>query len=74
MKESDTVVLRRALPDAGLEAGDVGTIVHRHDDASYEVEFISGEGDTVAVLTLSDTDVRAIQPREILHVRSLAHH
>ncbi len=42
-------------------------------DASYEVEFISGEGGTVAVLTLSDTDIRAIQPREILHVRNLAH-
>ncbi len=40
MKELDTVVLRRALPDAGLEAGDVGAIVHCHSDASYEVEFI----------------------------------
>ncbi len=74
MKELDSVVLCRALPDAGLEAGDVGAIVHSHDDASYEVEFVSGEGDTVAVLTLSDTDIRAIQPREILHVRRLAHH
>ncbi len=72
MEELDTVVLRRALPDAGLEAGDVGAIVHRHSDAGYEVEFIAGEGDTVAVLTLSDTDIRAIRPREILHVRNLA--
>ncbi len=74
MKELDTVVLRRALPDAGLEAGDVGAIVHCHSDASYEVEFISGEGGTVAVLTLSVADIRAIQPSEILHVRNLAHH
>ena len=73
MKELDTVVLRRALPDAGLEAGDVGAIVHCHGDASYEVEFISGEGGTIALLTLSDADIRAIEPREILHVRSLAH-
>ena len=73
MKELDSVVLCRALPDAGLEPGDVGAIVHCHGDGSYEVEFISGEGGTVAVLTLSDADIRAIQPREILHVRNLAH-
>jgi len=73
MKELDTVVLRRALPDASLEAGDVGVTVHCHSEASYEVEFIPGEGGTVAVLTLSDNDIRPTRPREILHVRSLAH-
>ena len=74
MKELDTVVLRRELPDAGLEAGDVGAIVLSHGDDSYEVEFISGEGGTVAVVTLSGADLRPIEAREILHVRSLAHH
>ena len=74
MKDFDSVVLRRALPDAGLEEGDVGAIVHCHDDDAFEVEFISGEGETVAVLTLAGADLRAIQPREILHVRKLAHH
>ena len=74
MKELDAVVLRRALPEAGLEAGDVGAIVYRHPEDSYEVEFVSGEGGTVAVLTLSGVDLRPIEPREILHVRSLAHH
>ena len=73
MKELDTVVLRRALPEAGLEAGDVGAIVHCHPDDSYEVEFVSGEGGSVAVLTVPGSDLRPIQAREILHVRSLAH-
>ena len=73
MKELDTVVLRRALPEVGLEAGDVGAIVHRHSDDSYEVEFVSGEGGTVAVVTLSIADLRPIEALEILHVRSLAH-
>ncbi len=73
MKELDTVVLRRELPEAGLEAGDVGAIVHCHADDSYEVEFVSGEGGTVAVVTLSGADLRPIEAREILHVRSLAH-
>ena len=72
MKELDTVVLRRALPEAGLEAGDVGAVVHRYDAESYEVEFVSGEGGTVAVVTLPASDLRLIEAREILHVRSLA--
>jgi hypothetical protein len=72
MRELDTVVLRRALPEAGLEAGDVGAVVHCHSAEAFEVEFVSGEGGTVAVLTLSADDLRPIEPREILHVRSLA--
>ncbi len=73
MKELDSVVLCRGLPEAGLEAGDVGAIVHRHSETSFEVEFVSGEGDTVAVVTLSAGDLRPIDAREILHVRNLAH-
>lgn len=71
MKGLDTVVLRRELPEVGLEAGDVGAIVHCHGDEVYEVEFVSGEGGTLAVVTLSATDLRPIEAREILHVRSL---
>ena len=73
MKELDAVVLRRPVPDAGLEIGDVGAIVHRHSADSFEVEFVTGEGDTVAVLTLPAVDLRPIEAREILHVRSLVH-
>jgi len=73
MKEHDAVVLRRAVPESGLESGDVGAVVHCHPDDSYEVEFVSGEGDTVAVITLPGSDLRPIEPREILHVRTLAH-
>ncbi len=74
MKELDTVVLRRGLPDSDLEAGDVGAIVFCHTNDAYEVEFVSGEGGTVAVVTLAGADLRPIEAREILHVRSLAHH
>ena len=49
MKELDTVVLRREIPGDGLEAGDVGAIVLCRGDASYEVEFVSGEGGTSAL-------------------------
>ena len=71
--EHDTVVLTRDLPEHGLTRGDVGAVVHCYaDGAALEVEFVSGEGETVAVLTLPLADVRPMQSREILHVRVLA--
>jgi hypothetical protein len=72
MRELDTVVLVRDLEDYGLTQGDVGAVVHCYKDgATYEVEFVTGEGTTIAVLTLSQQDIRPIQAREILHVRAL---
>lgn len=71
MKPHETVVLRRSLPDVGLEEGDVGAIVHRHAEDAFEVEFVSGEGATVAVLTLTSEDVRPVSAGDMLHVRSL---
>lgn len=72
MNELDLVVLTHTVADHGLEAGDVGTIVHVYQDGrAYEVEFVTSEGRTVAVLTLSPVDVRPRASREILHVREL---
>jgi hypothetical protein len=73
MNELDLVVLNQALPAYGLEPGDVGTIVHQYQDGqAYEVEFVTAEGTTVAVLTLAHTSIRPLATREILHVRTLA--
>lgn len=73
VEELESVVLTRDIPESGLDAGDVGTVVHRYEGgASYEVEFVTGEGRTVAVLTLAAEDLRQLADREILHVRDLA--
>ncbi len=73
IKELDSVVLVRDMPEYGLKRGDVGTVVHVYGQAEgFEVEFVSGEGTTVAVVTLGREDVRPMQSREILHVRPLA--
>lgn len=72
MNEFGMVVLRVDLPDHGLEAGDVGTVVHMHGDEALEVEFVSGAGETLGVVTLRREDVRGVRGQEILHVRSLA--
>ena len=52
-KEHDTVVLVSAVPAEGLLPGDVGTVVHVYRDGqAYEVEFMTLEGKTAAVITL----------------------
>jgi hypothetical protein len=72
MKEHDLVVLTHSSPEHGLEAGDIGTIVHCYaDDAAFEVEFTSAEARTIAVLTLERNEVRQLEEGEILHARRL---
>jgi hypothetical protein len=73
IRELDTVALSRDIEEYGLKRGDIGAVVHCYqDDAAFEVEFVTGEGETIAVLTLAPEDIRAIQGKEILHVRELA--
>lgn len=72
IRELDRVVLTRPLPDLGLEAGDVGTVVLVHEGGKgYEVEFVTLEGETHAVATVASADVRPIDRNEIAHARAL---
>ena len=72
MNELEIVVLTHDVPSSGLRAGDVGAVVHRYPAVGYEVEFVSGAGTTLAVLTLCEDDLRPLAAEEILHVRPLA--
>jgi hypothetical protein len=72
MKEHDLVVLTHDNPEHGLEAGDVGTIVHRYADGeAFEVEFASAAARSIAVLTLERAELRELEEGEILHARRL---
>jgi hypothetical protein len=72
IKELDLVALNHHVESNGLKEGDVGTVVHCYNDnEGYEVEFVTAEGKTLAVLTLTSFDIRPIQHAEILHVRLL---
>lgn len=72
IRELDMVVLTRDIAEHGLKTGDVGAVVHSYaDQEAFEVEFVAAEGKTIAVLTLTGTDVRPIHSGEILHVREL---
>ena len=73
MREHERVVLTGPVPAEGLEAGDVGTVVHAYSDGlAYEVEFTTLAGKTAAVVTLKTSQVRAVGDREITHARELA--
>jgi hypothetical protein len=73
IKEHERIVLTRPVPNEGLEAGDVGTVVHVYRDGSaYEIEFTTLDGRTAAVVTVEAADVRPVNRREITHARELA--
>ncbi len=73
IREHDCVVLTADLAEDGLQKGDVGTIVHIHDEgAAYEVEFMTLGGVTVAVTTVLSDQLRPVGKRDVTHVRELA--
>jgi len=73
IRELDTVVLTHDIKEYGLTNGDIGVVVHCYSDSNaYEVEFVTAEGKTIAVLTLPSDDIRLMKEREILHVREIA--
>lgn len=73
MKEHERVVLKVPVPAASLEAGDVGTVVHVYGDGkAYEVEFVTLDGHTAAVVTLEAGQVRPVRRHEMTHARALA--
>jgi hypothetical protein len=72
-KEHQRVVLTTDLPSERLTAGDVGTVVHVYQDGSaFEVEFSTLTGETVAIISLEKTQLRAVDYREVTHARRVA--
>ena len=68
--EHSLVVLDYTPPDEKLTRGDVGTVVHVYKDGQgYEVEFVDGGGQTVALVTVGADDIRPIETGELLHAR-----
>jgi len=66
----ERVVLTRNLTSHGLRAGDVGLIVDRHPadasrPATYELEFYSEQGETIAVVAVPAAAVREATMRDL---------
>ena len=70
-------ILTVDMPNEGLRAGDLGTVVERHQvpgvkDVGYSVEFFDMTGRTVAVVTIPASSVRAPTCTDLPSVRALA--
>ncbi len=72
----EEVVLTKDIPKRGLKKGDVATIVEHHPvsdgEDGYSLELFNALGDTIAVITLSESAIEPLTEDEIFSVRSLA--
>jgi hypothetical protein len=59
--ELDVVTLTTDLPEDGLPAGSIGTVVHifHRPHTAYEVEFTDADGSTTAMVTVTADQLRA---------------
>lgn len=69
------VVLQRDIPEKGLKRGDVATVVERHPGANgedgYSLEIFNALGDTMAVVTVSESTIGPLTKDEVFTVRSV---
>jgi photosystem II stability/assembly factor-like uncharacterized protein len=72
IKNFDRIILTVDLPKEGLTVGDVGVVVDTYEGGKvFEVEFMTLDGsNTIAVVTLESTQVRAIPERTLMHARA----
>ena len=71
--EHERVVLQTPIPSEGPEPGDVGAVVQVYADGlAYEVEFMSLDGHTTAVVTVEADQVRPVTRRDIAHARTIS--
>ncbi len=63
LRELDTVVLDKDLPEHELRRGDLGAVVHVYDDTTIEVEFVRASGQTQALVRLPIEAIRASRCR-----------
>ena len=69
-KELAGVVLTTDIEEEGLKAGDAGTIVHMYPGGdAFIVEFLTLDGDTVALVDLLPSQARPVTSRDFTHAR-----
>lgn len=72
IKEHEHAILTSDLPEHGLQAGDVGVVVHVYGDRlAYEVEFFTFDGETLDVVTVEADQVRPVSSYDVMHARAL---
>ncbi|MDC0832759.1 hypothetical protein CKA32_002665 [Geitlerinema sp. FC II] len=70
------VVLQADLPKYRLQKGDVATVVEYHQvpdaEDGYTLEVFNALGETLAVVTVSESQIAPLQRNELLQVRQLS--
>ena len=71
------VILIQDIAEENLIAGDMCTVVEfhpatEHYPEGYEVEFFAGNGETITVVSIPATALRAATRQDVLHVRQLS--
>ena len=71
--EHEQIVLTsdvRGDRDEELKCGDVGTIIHVHPNReAFVVEFMTLDGDTIAIATVLASQARPVTNKDITHAR-----
>jgi hypothetical protein len=70
------VALRMDIPAHRLRRGDVATVVETHpgrrgQEPGYSLEVFNAVGETVAVVTVRESQIEALAHNEVLQVRRL---
>ncbi|GAB1420422.1 DUF4926 domain-containing protein [Anaerolineales bacterium] len=66
MQELERVALTEDLPEHGLKTGDIGMIVHVYaEQKGYEVEFVTLNGELVALVSVYPSQIRQLEKDEI---------
>jgi len=72
----EEVILLEDVIQKGLRKGDVATIVEHHPvpegEDGYSLEVFNVLGDTIAVITLSESAIAPLTENEVFSVRPLA--
>ena len=70
MKELERVALTEDLPEHGLKIGDIGMILHIYaDHKGYEVEFVTLNGELIALVSVYPVQIRQLEQDEIASAR-----
>lgn len=74
------VALAVDLPAEGIRRGDIATVAEHHAapapgmEPGYSLEVLNAVGETLAIVTLPESQIEALRRDEILSVRSLTSH
>lgn len=71
IKLFDVVALTEDLPKSKLRRGEIGAVVELHPTGGYEVEFVSQDGHTYALIAAKKEQLIALRQKPLHTYRKL---